>query len=197
MRTSDEYRQKLYGMKPNVLIGGEYVGRDDPRLQGVITTISHTFDRLAEPEFEELITAESHILNKPINRFTHIHQTVEDLLKKQEMTRKLCHLGGGCIFRCMGVDAINALSIITYHTDKMMGTDYNQRFLEYLKYWQENNIVGTCAQTDPKGNRSLRPHQQADPDLYLRVIEHRDDGIVVRGAKNHITAAAVAEEIIV
>ncbi len=197
MRTSDEYQQKLFSMKPNVFIDGEYVSRDDPRLQGVIKTIAHTFDKLSESEFEELIKAESHILNKPINRFTHIHQSVEDLLKKQEMTRKLCHLGGGCIFRCMGVDALNALSIITYHTDKMMGTDYNQRFLEYLKHWQENNIVGTCAQTDPKGNRSLRPHQQADPDLYLRVIEHRDDGIVVRGAKNHITAAAVAEEIIV
>ncbi|MFW9871419.1 MAG: 4-hydroxyphenylacetate 3-hydroxylase C-terminal domain-containing protein, partial [Candidatus Thorarchaeota archaeon] len=71
------------------------------------------------------------------------------------------------------------------------------RFKEYLKFWQENDIVGSCAQTDVKGNRALRPHQQADPDLYLHVVEHRDDGIVVRGAKNHITAAAVAEEIIV
>jgi 4-hydroxyphenylacetate 3-monooxygenase/4-hydroxybutyryl-CoA dehydratase/vinylacetyl-CoA-Delta-isomerase len=79
----------------------------------------------------------------------------------------------------------------------MTDQPYNQRFKEYLKFWQENDIIGSCAQTDVKGNRALRPHQQADPDLYLRVVEHRDDGIVVRGAKNHITAAAVAEEIIV
>ncbi|MFX0208756.1 MAG: 4-hydroxyphenylacetate 3-hydroxylase C-terminal domain-containing protein, partial [Candidatus Hodarchaeota archaeon] len=94
-------------------------------------------------------------------------------------------------------DALNGLSIITHRAEKMTGRPYNQRFLKYLKYWQENDIVGTCAQTDPKGDRSLRPHQQADPDLYLRVVEHHDDGIVVRGAKNHITAAGVAEEIIV
>ncbi len=197
MRTGTEYRKKLVGMKSNVIIDGQYVSRDDPRLEGAIKTISQTFDRLEEAEFKELLKAHSHILDKPINRFTHIHQDTSDLLKKQEVTRRLCHYCGGCIFRCMGVDAMNALSIITHHTDKRMGTTYNQRFLEYLKYWQENNIVGTCAQTDPKGNRSLRPHEQADPDLYLRVVEHRDDGIVVRGAKNHITAAAVAEEIIV
>ena len=97
----------------------------------------------------------------------------------------------------MGIDAMNSLSIITHRAEASTSRPYNQRFLEYLKYWQENDIVGTCAQTDPKGDRSLRPHQQSDPDLYLHVIEHREDGIVVRGAKNHITAAAVVEELIV
>ncbi|MHA1938591.1 MAG: 4-hydroxyphenylacetate 3-hydroxylase N-terminal domain-containing protein [Candidatus Thorarchaeota archaeon] len=197
MKTGEQYKKKLLEMKSNVFIGGEAVGRGDPRLQGVIGTISQTFDRIEEPDFKELLKAESHISGETVNRFTHIHQSVDDLLKKQEVTRKLCHLNGGCVFRCMGIDAMNALSIITHRAEAMTGRPYNQRFMEYLKYWQENDIVATCAQTDPKGNRSLRPHQQSDPDLYLRVVEHRDDGIVVRGAKNHITAAAVAEELIV
>jgi 4-hydroxyphenylacetate 3-monooxygenase/4-hydroxybutyryl-CoA dehydratase/vinylacetyl-CoA-Delta-isomerase len=197
MKTGEKYKENLLEMKPNIFIGGEIVGRDDPRLQGVIATISQTFDRLEEPEFKELLAVQSHISDKTVNRFTHIHQSVDDLLKKQEMTRKLCRYCGGCVFRCMGIDAMNTLSVITNRAETMTGRPYNQRFLEYLKYWQENDIVGTCAQTDPKGNRALRPHQQSDPDLYLRVVEHRDDGIVVRGAKNHITAAAVAEEIIV
>ncbi len=197
MRTGEEYRQKLFEMKPNIFIDGEKVGRDDPRMQGVIKTISQTLDRVQEPEFKELLTAQSHVLDAPVNRFTHIHQSVDDLLRKQEMTRKICRYTGGCIFRCMGNDAMNALSIITHRTETMTGRPYHQRFLEQLEYWQENDIVGCCAQTDVKGDRALRPHQQADPDLYLRVVEHRDDGIVVRGAKNHITAAAVAEEIVV
>ncbi|MHA1972582.1 MAG: 4-hydroxyphenylacetate 3-hydroxylase family protein [Candidatus Hodarchaeales archaeon] len=197
MKTSNEYRKRLYQMKNNIFINGEQVGRDDPRLEGAIKTICHTFDKVDDPEYKDLLTAESHILKTKINRFTNIHQSIDDLLKKQEMTRKICHLTGGCIFRCMGIDAMNALSVITYRAEMMTGRPYNQRFLEYLKYWQENDIVGCCAQTDGKGDRSLRPHQQADPDLYLRVIEHKEDGIVVRGAKFHITAAAVAEEIIV
>ncbi|MFW9915420.1 MAG: 4-hydroxyphenylacetate 3-hydroxylase family protein [Candidatus Thorarchaeota archaeon] len=197
MKTAEEYRQSLYKMKPNVIINGEQVNREDPRLQGTINVISETFNRVDDPEFKDLLTATSHLTNEPINRFTHINQSTDDLLKKQEMTRRICRYCGGCIFRCMGVDSLNGLSIVTHKAEMMTGQPYNQRFLEFLKHWQKNDIAGTCAQTDPKGDRSLRPHQQADPDLYLHVVEHRDDGIVVRGAKNHITAAGVAEEITV
>ena len=196
VKTGNEYLQKLRQMKPNVIIDGENVKRDDPRLQAVAKVMALTLDKVHDPEFKDLLNVESKKFGT-INRFTNIHRSVDDLLKKQELTRKLCRETGGCIFRCMGIDAMNALSIITHRAEAMTGQPYNQRFLKYLDYWQKNDIVGSCAQTDPKGNRALRPHEQADPDLYLRVVEHRDDGIVVRGAKNHITAAAVAEEIIV
>ncbi len=196
MKTGDEFLKKLYQMKPNVFIDGKTVGRDDPRLQAVAKIMALTLDKVNDPDFKDLLKVESKE-HGTINRFTHIHQSVDDLLKKQELTRKICRQTGGCVFRCMGIDAMNALSIITHRAEAMTGQPYNQRFKKYLKFWQENDIVGSCAQTDVKGNRALRPHQQADPDLYLRVVEHRDDGIVVRGAKNHITAAAVAEEIIV
>lgn len=196
MKTGAEYLQKLYQMKPNVIIGGKNVKRDDPRLQAVAKIMALTLDKVEEPEFKDLLNVESQNYGT-INRFTHIHASVDDLLKKQELTRMICRETGGCVFRCMGIDAMNALSIITHRAEALTGQPYNQRFLKYLDYWQENDIIGSCAQTDVKGNRALRPHEQADPDLYLRVIEHRDDGIVVRGAKNHITAAAVAEEIIV
>jgi len=197
MRTSEEYRQDLYKMKPNIYIRGRKVGRDSPELSGGISVISKTFELVDHPDFGELLTAKSHISGKRINRFTHIHQTAEDLLKKQEMTRKLCRIVGGCIQRCMGCDAINGLSIATYACDVTYGTDYHKRFLNYLKEFQERDLVAACAQTDVKGDRSKRPHQQDDPDMYVRVVERREDGIVVRGAKNCITMAAVADEIIV
>jgi 4-hydroxyphenylacetate 3-monooxygenase/4-hydroxybutyryl-CoA dehydratase/vinylacetyl-CoA-Delta-isomerase len=97
----------------------------------------------------------------------------------------------------MGIDAMNALYVATHEIDQKKGTDYHQRFHKYLNYFQENDISACCAQTDVKGNRKLRPHEQADPDLYLRVIEKRSDGIIINGAKAHITMAAIAEEIIV
>ncbi|MEN6474026.1 MAG: 4-hydroxyphenylacetate 3-hydroxylase C-terminal domain-containing protein, partial [Syntrophaceae bacterium] len=53
------------------------------------------------------------------------------------------------------------------------------------------------AMTDTKGDRSLAPHQQSDPDMFLRVVEERQDGIVVRGAKAHQTGALNSHEIIV
>ena len=43
--------------------------------------------------------------------------------------------------------------------------------------------------TDPKGDRSKAPHDQADPDMYVHVVERRPDGIVVCGAKCHQTGS--------
>jgi 4-hydroxyphenylacetate 3-monooxygenase/4-hydroxybutyryl-CoA dehydratase/vinylacetyl-CoA-Delta-isomerase len=96
----------------------------------------------------------------------------------------------------MGIDALNALSVVTKDMDDLFHTEYYTRFLSYIRYFQENNLVGCCAQTDIKGDRSKRPHEQKDPDLYLRIIEERPDGIVVRGAKAHNTVAPYADEII-
>jgi 4-hydroxyphenylacetate 3-monooxygenase/4-hydroxybutyryl-CoA dehydratase/vinylacetyl-CoA-Delta-isomerase len=197
MKTSKEYYEKLKKMKPNVYIGGEVVTRSDPRLKPGINVVSTTFDSVTNPKLEKLLTTISHLTGERISRFCHIHQSVDDLLKKQEMTRALCRMTGGCVQRCMGIDAMNALSVVTYGLDKRFGTEYNKRFLEYLKYFQKNDIAANCAQTDVKGDRSKRPHEQKDPDMYLRIVEKRDDGIIVRGAKAHNTIAAYAEEIIV
>jgi len=196
MRTPEEYEKALLQMKPNIYIGEEKVGRDDPRIKGGMNIIKVTYDKAWDPEFEDVCTASSHLTGEKINRFTHIHQSVDDLLKKQKMTRLLCHRVGGCIQRCMGIDALNALSVITYELDEAFGTDHHQRFNEYMKYFQKNDMCASCAQTDPKGDRLKRPHQQEDPDQYLRVIESRDDGIVVRGAKINITNTAYVDELV-
>lgn len=170
--------------------------RDSPELLPSIRVLSKTFDLAGDPEFKDLITTPSHLTGRVINRFTHVNRNADDLLKKQRMIRKACHLTGGCIQRCMGCDAINALSFATYEVDKAYGTEYNTRFGKYLEHFQNNDLTAAAAQTDVKGDRSLRPHEQKDPDLYVHLVEKRKDGIVVKGAKNHITMAAIADEII-
>ena len=197
VRTFDEFFNRIKKMRRNVYINGEKVGRDDERLAGQLRVIKETYDRANDPEYEGICTAISHLNGEKINRFTHIHQTKEDLLKKQLMTRLLAHRVGGCIMRCMGIDAMNALSVVTYEMDQMLGTETYKNFLKYLKYFQENDITANCAQTDPKGHRLKRPHEQKDPDMYLRIVESRSDGIVVRGAKIDNTTAPVSDEIIV
>ncbi|MGR6836077.1 4-hydroxyphenylacetate 3-hydroxylase family protein [Syntrophomonas erecta] len=197
MRTSKQYLEKLAGMRKNIYLNGEVIGRDHPVVIKRSKAIQVTFDMVDDPEFKDLLTATSHITGKTINRFTHIHQTPDDLLKKQEMTRKLCNLTGGCIQRCMGIDAMNALSVATKNADIRHGTNYYERWLKYLEYFQENDLVVSCAQTDAKGDRRFRPGEQPDPDQYVHVVERRDDGVVVRGAKLHNTMSPYADEIIV
>ena len=81
--------------------------------------------------------------------------------------------------------------------DKEYGTGYHQRLLTWLTDAQARDITISGALTDPKGDRTLKPHEQEDPDMFLRVVEKRPDGIVVRGAKVMICGVAAAQEIFV
>ena len=198
MKTAQEYVASLAAMQHNVWMNGQKVERpwEHPQIVPGIRIVELTYAWPQKPELQELLTATSHLSGQTVNRFTHIHQSAEDLRKKVEMTRLYCR-EVGCIQRCMGIDALNALSVITHHADGLFGTQYYPRLLEYLKLFQNNDWVGNAAMTDVKGDRALRPHQQADPDLYLHVVEKRQDGIVVRGAKAHNTAAPYSHELIV
>lgn len=199
MRTKEQYFDGLKKLNRNLYFNGQKIDRDDPVLDQPKGVIGVTFDLAADPETKDLCTAKSHLNGQTINRFCHIHQTVEDLHKKQDMTRMLVQRVSQCIGRCMGVDAINAINSVSYEADKVRKgeTEYYNNFLKWLEYFQKNDLVGCCAQTDVKGLRMLRPAEQPDPDQYLHVVEDRPDGIVVRGAKVHITFASVADEILV
>ena len=194
--TYDAYYERLSKMKPNIYIDGKKVDRTGDFMRGGLYCLKETFDCAHDPKYEDVCTATSHLTGEKINRFTNIHRSKDDLLKKQLMTRLLCHRVGGCIQRCMGVDALNALEIVTYDCDQACGTNYHERFEKVLRYWQENDIVGCCAQTDVKGVRGLRPSEQPDPDQYLRIVEVKPDGVIVRGAKVCNSMAPYADEII-
>lgn len=110
------------------------------------------------------------------------------------MQRLLGQKTAACFQRCVGMDAFNAIYSTTYEMDEVLGTQYHKRFVEYLRMVQERDLVVDGAMTDPKGDRGLSPSQQEDPDLYLRIVEVRPDGIVVRGAKAHQTGAVNSHE---
>jgi len=192
----DTYRERIAKLKPNVYMGGKIVDRFDPKMVGGINVMAATYDNAFDPEYEGVGVATSHITGEKINRFCHIHQSVEDLLNKQKMTRLYSQEVGGCTQRCMGTDSLNGLSIVTHEADQKYGTNYNERFIAFMKRVQEEDLSLNCAQTDVKGNRVWRPGQQKDPDQYLRVVEKRSDGIIVNGAKAHNSCSTYVDEIV-
>ncbi|HSJ59091.1 MAG TPA: 4-hydroxyphenylacetate 3-hydroxylase C-terminal domain-containing protein, partial [Anaerolineae bacterium] len=113
------------------------------------------------------------------------------------MQRHCGNLTGCCFPRCVGMDAANAVYSVTYECDTARGTDYHARFRDYWAWVQREDLVVDGAMTDPKGDRGRRPSEQADPDLYLRVVDRRPGGIVVRGAKFHQTGMLNSHEILV
>jgi 4-hydroxybutyryl-CoA dehydratase / vinylacetyl-CoA-Delta-isomerase len=199
MMTAEQYEAGLRLLNLEVYMFGKRVENvvDDPIIRPSMKAVAATYELAQRPEYEDIMTATSHLTGKRINRFTHIHQNTDDLVRKSKMGRLLGRATGCCFQRCVGMDALNALSIVTYDIDQAHGTDYNRRFIDFLTYVQDNDLVCDGAMTDPKGDRSLPPHKQADPDLYLHVVDTRPDGIVVRGAKAHQTGAVNSHEIIV
>lgn len=199
LMTGEQYLQSIKKMKMQIYMFGEKVesALDNPILRPSLNSVKATYDLAQMPEYEDLMTATSSITGEKVNRFAHIHQSTEDLIKKVKMQRLLGQKTAACFQRCVGMDAFNAVYSTTYEIDKACGTKYHENLVKLLKYVQENDLVVDGAMTDPKGDRALAPSKQADPDLFLRVVERRPDGVVVRGAKAHQTGICNSHEVLV
>jgi 4-hydroxybutyryl-CoA dehydratase/vinylacetyl-CoA-Delta-isomerase len=97
----------------------------------------------------------------------------------------------------VGWDALNTLYIITGKMAERGDGVYRERFLKYLEHALRRDPALAGAMTDVKGVRTLRPSEQPNPDAYVRLVEQRDDGIVVSSAKANITGIAAVDEVVV
>lgn len=199
MKTREEYIESLKAMELQVYLLGEKVEEptEHPVIVPSLNSVAMTYELAQQPEYEELMTATSNLTGEKINRFTHLHQSTEDLIKKVKMQRLLGQQTASCFQRCVGMDAANATYSTTYECDQKYGTHYHENFVKYWTRIQREDLTVDGAMTDPKGDRGLSPSQQKDPDLYLRVVERRPDGIVVRGSKAHQTGIINSHEVIV
>lgn len=199
LMTGEEYVESLRKLKLNVYYLGEKIDNpvDNPVLRPSLNSVKMTYDLAQEPEYEDLMTTTSSITGEKINRFTNLHQNAGDLVKKVKMQRLCGQKTAACFQRCVGMDAFNAVYSTTFEIDKEHKTNYFENFKKFLTYVQKNDLTVDGAMTDPKGDRALSPSKQADPDLYLRVVERREDGVVVRGAKAHQTGICNSHEVLV
>jgi 4-hydroxybutyryl-CoA dehydratase/vinylacetyl-CoA-Delta-isomerase len=196
LRTAEQYYDSLREMSPTAYVLGEKVAdiTTHPLTMGQIAAVAQTFALTHDPEGRELLVAYSDLVGEEVSRFTKFYKSTDDLLTKVKMLKFLSQRTGTCYMRCTGLDAVNAVGVTTYEVDAKHGTAYHQRFLNYLKHIQKNDLVVWSGVTDVKGDRSLRPSAQPDPDMYLRIIDRNRDGIVVRGAKAHQSGSLCANE---
>ena len=199
LMTKDQYIESIRKLKLKVYMFGKLVENpvDDPIIRPSLNSVAMTYELALDPMYEDLMTVKSSLNGAKINRFTHVHQSSDDLVKKIKMLRLLGQKTAACFQRCVGMDAFNAVFSTTYEVDELYNTRYHENFRNFLQYVQENDLTVDGAMTDPKGNRGLAPSKQADPDLFLRVVERREDGIVVRGAKAHQTGIVNSHEVLV
>ena len=196
LKTAEQYYNSLRQLSPTAYVLGEKIADviDHPLIKGQVAGVAQTYELAHDPEGGELLVGESGLIGEEVSRFVKLYESVDDLLTKVKMLRFLSQKIGTCYMRCTGMDAINSAGVVTYEVDKKHGTNYHERFLEYLKYVQKNDLVVWSGVTDVKGDRSLRPSAQPDPDMYLHVVDRAKDGITVRGAKAHQSGSLCAHE---
>jgi len=200
LRTKEEYFTKLKTLNTQLYAFGEKAQdfTNHPCLKPPIEAIGLVYALASQKENEDFLTAYSPFISDKVSRFVHIMQEREDLGVRFRLARFMVHKHGACIgARCVSTGALNSVFAGTYDVDLAFRTKYHNRFLEYLKYVQTNDLAVAGAMMDVKGDRSLSPGNQKDPDMYLRVVEEKDNGIVVRGAKASISGAFIADEIVV
>ena len=200
LKSYEEYIGSLKRMRSNIYKFGELIEdvTTHPATRLTVEGHSKSYRLHDDPRMKEVLTTTSHLTGEPISRYLSIIRSPEEMYANSRMKRLMFQLTGTCTGgRCVGWTAINSMFVTTYDMDEKLGTQYHKRLLSWLKDAQAKDITIAGALTDPKGDRTKTPSLQDDPDMSLRIVEKRPDGIVVRGAKVMICGIAAANEIFV
>ena len=195
---SADYRESLRRHSPRVFVDGARVDSvvDSPALQPGINALGLTYDFALREELAPVMRAVQASSGKTVNRMLHVDQSSADLLNKLEAVRILCQQTG-CAQRYLAHDAFSALAQSTGRIDADKGTRYGERFTAYLHDFQDKDLSVAIAMTDAKGDRSRRPHEQANVDSYVHIVERNAKGIVISGTKAIVTGAPYVHEFLV
>lgn len=196
--SADAYRESLRRLRPRVTVDGRAVESvvDEPMFAPGIAAVGVSYDYASNPQFAKIMTATERSSGRLVNRMLQVNGSADDLLDKLEAVRLVCR-EAGCAQRYIAQDMLNALFQATQRADANHGTEYHPRLLAYLHRVQEQDLaIGGCM-TDSKGDRSLRPGAQVEADAYVRIVERRPGGIVIRGVKAIVTGAPYMHELLV
>ena len=106
LMTGEQYIESIRRLNLEIYMFGKKIDSpvDDPILRPSLNSVRMTYDLAQLPEYEDLMTAVSPYTGRRVNRFTHIHQSPEDLVKKVKMQRLLGQKTASCFQRCVGID---------------------------------------------------------------------------------------------
>ena len=199
LRTKDEFIKSLRDGR-TVYFKGEEI--DDVTKHAFFDTIINhlgvEFEIPEDPQYRDLVTF-SPDGKERYSRYFKIPQDSQDLLDRSRIIDLGTRLGGTVVLliKEIGTDCLFALNIISKQMDAKLQTEYFKRISNYHDYCMKNDLAMAVAQTDVKGDRSLGPSEQEHEDYYVRIVEEKNDGIVVRGAKAHTSYGPCVNELMV
>jgi 4-hydroxybutyryl-CoA dehydratase / vinylacetyl-CoA-Delta-isomerase len=195
LRTAEQFLQGLCDGR-EVYYRGQRVANviEHPELGVAARHASLDFQLAENPQFKALATRREG--TEAYSTYYQIPRCSRDLLDRSKLIETGTALGATLVLliKEIGTDALFALMRLLARDKEKQGLERIRAL--YQKY-RDGDFALAVAQTDAKGDRSKRPSEQSDPDLNLRVVEKRSDGIVVRGAKVHTSCSPYVDELIV
>ncbi len=198
--TRKTYLELLKAMRPNIYKFGERI--DDvtthPATRRTVESHARGIDSAHDPRYADIFTTTSSLSATKIHRFNSLMESLDDIIGNAKLKRAMFRLTGTCTGGlCVGWNSQTVLWNVTHDMDREYGTDYQERLKKWILTAQQKGLVVAGGLTDAKGDRSLRPSQQADKDVHVHIKEVRDDGIVISGTKAMICGVAASNEIFI
>jgi len=165
---------------------------EEPDLRVAIDLAARDFELAEDPELAPVLLAKDPDSGAEIPVLYRLPTSPADVQARSAAIELTTQHGSGIppLIKEIGTDALFALLRVT-------DGEWYERVRAFYEHCRDGDLAVAVAQTDVKGDRSLAPHAQSDPDLYLHVVSESADGIVVRGAKTHTSGSVNANEIIV
>ena len=193
LRTADEYRASLRDGRTLYYRGGRVDDvTEEPELRVAVDHAALDYEVGHDPAHRDLAVYKDPDTGEECSAYYRIPRSADDLLARSRLIETVTALGGTLVtlIKEIGSDALFAMQ-------RVLEGEALERAQAFYARCRDDDLAVAVAQTDVKGDRSLAPSEQADPDLYVRVVDTSADGIVVRGAKCHTSVSANANEIIV
>ncbi|MGA2027091.1 MAG: 4-hydroxyphenylacetate 3-hydroxylase N-terminal domain-containing protein [Syntrophobacteraceae bacterium] len=200
LKTRKQYLESLKAMRPNVYKFGKLIKdvTTNPATKRTVESHARAFDASNDSQYADDFTATSSFTGEKIHRWNGMMETLDDIIANSKLKRWMYRFNGSCNGGvCVGWNAQNVMWNVTAMMDKENGTNYQERLKNWIIQSQSKGLVVAGALTDAKGDRSMRPSQQSNPDSNVHVKEVRSDGIVISGVKAMICGAAASNEIFI
>jgi 4-hydroxyphenylacetate 3-monooxygenase len=201
IRTGQQYLDKLNAMRPHLTIDGEVVSEnvtEHPAFRGVARTYAKLFDMQHDPAHQDALTSISPTTGDRVGASFLVPKSIEDLEHRRAAIQTWAEYTNGFLGRT-GDYMNSALTALAAAEKWFSQADpkYGENIRNYYEYARENDLLATHTLIPPQVNRSVSGSEQLGGQLSARIVEEREDGIVIRGARMLATIAPIADELLV
>lgn len=196
IRTGRQYREALRDGRQVWLDGARVEDvTSDPRLSTVVDSIAELYDLQHRPELQDQLT---YVEGGERYGLSYLEpRSEQDLARRRGMVKTWMDWTGGMMGRSPDFMNIHMTGFGSAHEYFARGGErYGKNARDFYLLARERDLALTHTLINPQTDRSKPVHQQP-ADTAAHIVEEKDGGAVIRGARMIATLAPFADELAV